>query len=115
MRRKRANYREQADRLFSKHIRTRDEFCQAAGIIFDCHGNLQCAHIISRRYSTTRCDPSNAIALCASHHIYWTHRPLEWQDWIEARYPGRWDLLRSVALSEVKVNWREELAKVKTL
>jgi hypothetical protein len=60
----------------------RDGQCQAEG---DHAGALQCAHLISRRYSATRWLEINAVALCAGHHTYFTHRPLEWTDWIENR------------------------------
>lgn len=45
--------------------------------------NLQCAHIVSRRYLGVRWDPSNAFCLCASCHVYFTHRPLEWDAYVE--------------------------------
>lgn len=112
-RKKRKNYQQQADRIFSKYVRERDGECQAKDEIFPCKGNLQCAHILSRRYATTRCHQLNAIALCASHHIYWTHRPLEWEDWIKDRYPGRWEALRRAAIFGGKVDWKVELERVK--
>lgn len=38
---------------------------------------LQCAHIISRKYSHTRTDLDNAFCLCASCHMYFTDNPVE--------------------------------------
>jgi hypothetical protein len=112
-RKKRQNYRQQADRIFSRYIRDRDGHCQASGEMFPCKGTIQCAHIIPRRYGVIRCDPDNAIALCASHHIYWTHRPLEWTDWIETVFPGRWDVLRRRAMTGSKVVWKDEVVRLK--
>lgn len=106
MTKRRQNYRAKCDALFSKLVRDRDGGCVAQGFRFDCKGYLQCAHIIPRRYSAVRTDFDNAVALCSSHHVYWTHRPLEWQDWIGVRYPGRWDDLRARAMADGKVDWK---------
>ena len=38
---------------------------------------LQCAHIISRKYSWTRTDLDNAFCLCASCHMYFTDNPVD--------------------------------------
>ena len=38
---------------------------------------LQCAHIISRKYSWTRTDLDNAFCLCASCHMTFTDNPVE--------------------------------------
>lgn len=112
-RKPRQNYRQQADRIFSKFVRERDGECQAKDQLFPCKGNLQCAHVLPRRYATVRCDPFNAIALCASHHIYWTHRPIEFEDWVKAKYPGRWEALRRKAVFGGRVVWKDELDRVK--
>ena len=70
----RSRARAECDTLFSKLIRERDGHC------LKCRGSdsLQCAHVISRRYLATRCDRLNAITLCRGCHVYFTHRPLEW-------------------------------------
>jgi hypothetical protein len=102
----RQNYRAKSDVLFSKLVRERDGGCVAAGYRFDCKGYLQCAHVIPRRYNAIRTDFDNAIALCSSHHVYWTYRPLEWREFVDVRFPGRWDELRVRALSDVKVDWK---------
>lgn len=89
----------EADAMFSRYIRDRDEGCRAAGTNSGptCSGYLQCAHIISRRYRAVRWDEDNAVALCAAHHMFWTHRPLEWVVWVNAQhldYEGlRWKAL----------------------
>lgn len=84
----------EADRLFSLVVRKRDGLCCYCGT----YDQLQCAHILSRSYLSVRFDTRNAIALCKSHHVYFTHRPLEWEEWIERALPGRRDLLRRLAL-----------------
>lgn len=79
---KRRNYQAQADRWFSKYIRARDERCQNCGSA----DYLQCAHLISRRYKSIRTSSSNAVALCRGCHVKFTHRPLEWEEWIIERF-----------------------------
>lgn len=74
---KRTTLRNKADKLFSLAIRS-------VGKCANCGGteNLQCAHVISRSYWPTRWDEDNAVCLDARCHIYFTHRPLEWEDWV---------------------------------
>jgi len=88
-----------ADRLFAEHTREAcDGACwaeNASGI--RCNGGLQCAHLISRRYAATRWLDANAMPLCAAHHLYFTHHPLEWEAFCIGSGVD-WDELRSTAL-----------------
>lgn len=63
-----------ADRLFSQLIRSRGA-CEKCGE--RDYSKLQCAHIISRRYSATRTDERNAWCLCARDHLRLTDHPDE--------------------------------------
>lgn len=79
-------YKRKADGLFSRWIRRRDGACLAnESRPESCESPLflQCAHIHTRSYSATRYDPDNAITLCRSCHLYFTHRPLEWREFID--------------------------------
>lgn len=81
----------EADRLFSLEVRSIGR-CEAAGYrTHRCRGILQCAHVVGRRYRSTRWWKPNAIALCAGGHFYWTERPEEWRDFIDSRWPGRYE------------------------
>lgn len=75
--------RKEADRIFSLYIRKRDQVCQASmgGVLCGLPYDLQCAHLISRRYFALRWNPENAVALCTFHHKKWTEDPLGWDDW----------------------------------
>lgn len=63
----------EADRLFSILIRNRDQKCRRCSAEF----GMQCCHIISRRYRSTRWDPENAIGMCYKCHAWQTNWPLE--------------------------------------
>lgn len=98
----------QADMLFSRLIRERDGCC----VRCNSTTGLQCAHIISRSYKSIRTHDDNAVALCQSCHVFFTHRPLEWIDFIEALFPGRYAVLRRLALRGDKVDWEAEVARL---
>ena len=87
-----------ADKLFAESIRARGR-CEAVyAAKVRCNGVLQCCHIRSRRYMAVRWDPTNALCMCAAHHLYFTHHPLEWEQFIiDANRP--WDLLRHWSLT----------------
>lgn len=111
MSKKRQNYMKQADAVFSRIVRARDRHCLACG----SSDRLQCAHIISRSYKATRCDLRNAVALCVSCHVKFTHRPLEWEEWVEEVFPGLWETLRAEALTYGRVDWKAKLAELREI
>lgn len=104
----------QADSLFSRLIRSRGT-CEAANTGPACSGALQCAHIISRSYKSIRTDERNALCLCAAHHTYYTHRPLEWEDWVRESFGTLWDELRVLALEYRSVDWRAEVVRLSSI
>jgi hypothetical protein len=84
-----------ADSLFSKLIRSRGR-CEHCG-----SGDwLQCAHGFSRRYRAVRFDERNAWVLCRSCHVFYTHRPLEWDGWMRDRMGVElYEEIRALALT----------------
>lgn len=102
-----------ADRLFSQLVRSRGR-CEARDwplwpTPHLCSGPYETAHIYSRRYSHTRCDPDNAMCLCSSAHRYFTANPLDWAVCVE------WwavDTGRALYLSSANVGgWGDELRR----
>lgn len=95
-----------ADRLFSQVIRQhgRCESCQR-------RENLQCAHIISRRFNLTRCDTRNAFCLCARCHMYYTDHPVEFAEFVMGSWAGtHYDALRHKSQSvKTKTDWQERI------
>jgi hypothetical protein len=89
-----------ADRLWSLIVRARG-LCEVDSTGPKHSGPLQGAHGISRRYRNTRWLPINGFCLCAAHHVYFTYRPLEWEDYIRAAWGETvYDELRRIALSQ---------------
>ncbi len=88
----------EADRLWSLLVRARGS-CEACGET----ERLQGAHGFSRRYRAIRWLPINGFALCAKDHVYYTHRPLEWEDFLRIAWGDAvFDELRVQALRHEK-------------
>lgn len=98
--------RDRADEMFSLLVRARAGRCSVEDCTVAGQPNaqglrvigLECAHIFSRRYWTTRLDTDNAVALCHAHHRHFDQHPFAWENWVIARI-GRpaWDALRAKA------------------
>lgn len=106
----RTDYRKQADLLFATAVRGIG-FCEECG----SQRNLQCAHIISRSYSRIRVDFRNAVCLCQGCHMFFTNRPLEWEEWVTARIGiGSFRALRQIARTGPDIDWKLEALRLKT-
>jgi GTP-binding protein EngB required for normal cell division len=69
---------------------------------------LQCAHIISRRYSNTRADLRNAFSLCAGCHRRYTDHPLEFAKFCERTWAANYYEVMYVKSQKMsKVDWSE--------
>jgi len=103
-----------ADKLFSEVIRSVG-YCEAEGFNdLKCSPQLQCMHIISRKYSATRCDTRNAFSGCAAHHRFFTDHPREFsrfitQTWAQEYYDLIYKNSRNSALGK-QVDWEERVA-----
>lgn len=94
------------------------QIVRARGACESCGGtsNLQCAHIVSRRYSATRTDTDNAFALCAGCHLRFTEWPLEFHSFVLERIgEDGYQRLRKKALSGTKVDWDAEVERLKEI
>lgn len=92
------------DELFSQIIRHARR-CRR------CHtttGQLQCAHIVSRRYAATRCDPRNAWCLCAGCHLRLTQHPDEHVQFAHDTIGEQlYETLRTKAYAGERPDWTE--------
>lgn len=106
----------EATRLHSQIVRARGR-CENCGDDWRSTGSkLECAHIVSRRYSNTRTDPENAFCFCSRCHMRFTEWPLEFAAFVigaigEARYRQ----LHIKAHSIEKVDWYDELDRLRAL
>lgn len=83
-----------ADTMFSLWARKDMPWCAKCGAT----ERLQWAHVHSRRYKAIRWHRHNYVILDARCHAYFTHHPLEWEQW--CRTEGvPWDWLRECALN----------------
>lgn len=97
------------DALFSKIIRSRGDCLRCGSVEY-----LQTAHIITRRYSATRCDLRNAWCLCAKCHRRLTDWPREHSRYItETIGSEAYEELRLLAETPTKVDWAEVLDGLK--
>lgn len=101
----RSRFMQQADAAFSKLIKWRDgHLCQRC----ESPEHPQCAHLVSRSYKSIRTEMDNAVTLCRSCHMFFTHHPLEWEVWCEEMWPGRLEQLKTRALAYQRVDWKDE-------
>lgn len=106
---KRASIARECDRLWSLIVKRKGRCDECGSAQY-----LQAAHGISRRYRATRWLPINGFALCRKHHVFWTHRPLEWTEWLRAAW-GDLGLmeLHYLALKNEKQDMPAVLAKLR--
>ena len=100
-----------ADKYFSLIVRARGK-CENCGST----ANLQTMHVISRRYSRTRCDLRNAFCGCARCHRWFTDNPLAFAAFVTDRLPSDdYDDLCQNARTMVKVDWDYEANRLQTI
>lgn len=100
------------DRLFSLIIRALGR-CERCG---STTGQLQCAHIMSRRYTATRCEYENAWCACAACHRFLTENPHEHVAFavLTRGVVGYEELQRrAYAGTGLKVDWHAKRAELK--
>ncbi len=61
-----------------------------------CSAQMQCMHLKSRRYRSTRWRKENAACGCAAHHRFYTDHPDLFYKAVEALWPGRWDEVQAI-------------------
>lgn len=82
----------QTQTLKNKATKLHSQVVRSRGTCENCGSTnaLQCAHIISRRYTATRCDPLNAFCLCAKCHFHFTEWPLEFHTFVITKVGEQW-------------------------
>ena len=98
-------------KLHAKLIRERG-VCEYCGVT----EKLQCAHIVSRTYSSTRTDLDNAFCLCASCHWKFGSWPVDFGLFVldKITHKGYQNLAKKARAGiGKKFNWDEELERLK--
>ena len=102
----------QADAAFSQVVKWRDgHTCER------CESDYQpeCAHLITRDYKAVRTSLQNAVTLCRTCHAWFTHHPVEWENWLEDKWPGRLQQVKTRALKYERVDWQQERDQLREL
>jgi hypothetical protein len=99
-------------------LRSKNECVDLAKKIVRARGACECcnqlptdlfpldgAHIVPVRHSWTAADLRNLICLRRDCHRHFTDNPHEFQEWMEARFPGRLAELKSLARVHGKPDW----------
>jgi hypothetical protein len=101
------------DAMFAKLVKTNGECVSGRK---EHNGGLQCAHGFSRRYRLIRWDMRNAFPFCAGCHIYFTHRPLEWEQWLRVKWGDElYEEMKQTALQDKKADLKEVYECLKKL
>ncbi len=80
----------------------------------DC--KLQCAHIQGRKASATRTLLINSFSLCASCHAKFTDKPLSFSRFVTTTWAQEYrEILIQLSNTPTKVDWTEELARLKEI
>lgn len=103
-------WKKKADVLFSKLVRARGKCERCSKTI-----NLQCAHILSRRYKNVRHDFLNALCLCGGCHLWWHHEPLAATKWFREKYPDREEYLNNKRNMVEKVDYQEVIKRLEKM
>lgn len=109
---------DQADRVFSLYIRTRDSWkCQRCGAQHEEGSQgLHCSHFYGRRNESTRHDPVNCTSLCHGCHSYFTANPAFHAQWqLERLGEKEYNKLMVRANQIKKKDRKKELIKAKKL
>lgn len=106
----------EATRLHSVIVRSRG-YCENCGQAWLSTGSkLECAHIVSRRFSRTRTRQDNAFCLCSRCHLRFTEWPLEFAEFVLSKIgQERYDALVAEAHSMEKFDWYDELDRLRAV
>lgn len=103
-----------ATKLHAEIIRSKG-YCENCGKSA-AEAQIQCAHIVSRRYGATRTLLCNAYALCASCHFYFGQWPREFSRFISDTFAGEiYDQLKQYAELGVKTDYEQRAADLKRI
>lgn len=97
--------------------------CQKCGNSLAAGFQMHGSHIMPETWAGTAADPENILCLCANCHVRgrdsWHQEPVNNARWLEEKYPGLYDKVRTKALEQVrnkkKIDWPAEVDRLKAL
>src|SRR5436190_11746648 len=105
--------KKEADKWARKVVLARDEYrCQKCGATEDGPWSIQWAHIITRSELSIRWNPLNSMALCSQDHMAFGYDPAGFHDFIDERWPGRYDLLRAIRRESIARGDKPDYAEI---
>jgi hypothetical protein len=86
-------WKTKADGLWGAVIHEIYQYCPVDD---ECSGHIEAHHLISRANTATRHSIENGIGLCSLHHKFSNKlsahgAPLAFAEWIQKKYPEKWD------------------------
>jgi hypothetical protein len=103
--------RDSLDAIFSTLVRERAGWQSE---LSRSGGSLQCCHIYSRKFLSTRWHPLNAVCLTASEHAIFTDRPISFANFCNAKFgPDKMHQLAILANTPRKFTPRERAGLLK--
>lgn len=103
-----------ADDIFSQIVRSHG-YCEKCGKGSDV-AQMQCAHIVSRRFSNTRTDFRNAFCLCAGCHRYFHDYPKEFSGFVENNWAAKgYGKMFKLSRIATKMDWFARLAELRDI
>ena len=79
--------------------KVRKDVCELRDILIRCSGPIQACHGFSRGYLGTRYLIENGFSGCAAHNLFAELKPLEWDNWLRAKWGAeKYEALRNIAL-----------------
>lgn len=104
----------EATSLHSKIVRARGRCENCDREWMSTGSKLECAHIVSRRFSRTRTNLDNAFCLCSRCHMRFTEWPLEFAEFVIRKIgQHQYDRLVEDAHGCGKVDWYDELDRLR--
>lgn len=110
------------DEIFANKVKSRDKFTcvrcgKVHGELYTINGRLkkaqvQCSHVIGKRYKALRWDLNNAKTLCFGCHKFWWHAPsTQYQAalWFQKTFPTRSKRIIQVYEMDIAEPTRKEL------
>jgi 5-methylcytosine-specific restriction endonuclease McrA len=102
---------QRADALFSRIVRTRDGGrCRRCGSVWQ----VDCAHIIRRRFHAVRWVLLNAVSLCRECHDHLGAHEDEWRSWVLGQGIA-WDVLHWRSLHDEPERAEDALIRLRAM